>query len=123
MFKILVGVVCAVLVFFAVQYVLTERGSVTGDFVKGGHKCFGDSCGEYPSSFVRLVNWSKDSNIYESDVNNKLASFHFGNQFEGIDNCAVGQKYKFSFHKESRSADAGGDDIEYWVLDSIEPLT
>jgi len=110
---------------FGLPWLLTERGSVTGEFCKGSHRGFGEFCGQYPFTSIRLRNYSIDGEIWDYDINEKsnIASFSFGNQFEDVDVCQVGVVYKFSYHKDSRPSDTtSGDDIEFYVLDSIEQV-
>jgi len=121
----LIIVIVILVSIFVIPWALTERGNVIGEFVKGGHRGYGDECGQYPFTFVRLKNYSIDGNIYDYDYNSKsgMTSFYFGNQYKDVDNLIVGNRYKFNYHKESRSSDvSAGDMIDYYVLDSIETL-
>ena len=118
MWKILVAIICAVIVFFAVLYILTPRGSITGEFVRGGHKGFGNTCGSYPSTYIVLKNYTVTGD-YELFGN----EFYFGNEFSDIDNLKVGQRIKINYHQESRQSDTTPSTTGYyWVIDSIEIL-
>jgi len=102
----------------AIIFIVTypEHGSITGEFVSASHRGYGELCGQYPFTVVYLNNYSVDGSI--DDWDNR---FQFGNQFTEVDNCIIGQTYKFNYHKESRSADSDASvTIEYYVLDSIE---
>ena len=115
MWKILIGIVCAVIVFCAVIYFLTPRGSVTGEFVSAEHRGFGDFCGQYPFTSIVLKDYSVDGDI--DDWDNR---FRFGNQYSNVDNLKPGQRIKINYHQESRGSDTtSGDTIYYWVIDNI----
>ena len=118
MLKIIIGIVCAVVVFCAVVYILTPRGSITGEFVSATHRGFGDYCGQYPFTSIILKNYSVDGDIDIWD-----GRFYFGNQFSDVDNLKSGQKIKINYHQESRGSDTTPiTNIDYWVIDSIEVI-
>jgi len=93
-------------------------GEITGIFIEGYHKGYGDFCGDYPSSRIRLSNSTyNEEHFYDGTW------FYFGNQYTGIDNMIEGQEYKIWYHQSSRPSDTtSGDDIEYWVIDDIKKL-
>lgn len=97
---------------------IVERGSVTGIFVSGYTEDYGDFCGQYPYTRISLRNWTSDgANPFESYYN----EFHFFGYHPEVDDLSIGQTYKFSYHKESRSADSDASEtIYYYVIDNIE---
>ena len=83
-----------------------ERGSVIGVFVEGSHRGYGDECGQYPITRVRLSRWSVSGyEIYGYDVNGGTCSFIFGNDYSDVEQLRTGCIYKISYHMEYRSSD------------------
>ena len=92
----------------------TPRGEIIGDFVKGEHEGFGDLCGQYPFTRIKLRNATYNKEHFYSNT------FYFGNQYKNVDSMKIGTQYKLCYHKESRCSDTtSGDTIYYWVIDKI----
>ena len=121
--KIILSMICIVigllilLTVFPYINPFAPRGEITGVFIEGYHEGYGDLCGQYPESGIRLSNAS-----YNEEHFFPRSWFYFGNQYTGIDKMIKGQQYKIWYHQESRPSDAtSGDNIEYWVIDDINP--
>jgi len=94
-------------------------GQVVGIFIEGYHEGFGEFCGQYPNSGIRFCNetYNKE-HFYGGNW------FYFGNQYKGIDKMIEGKPYCVWYHQESRPSDTtSGNNIYYWVIDDIKPLT
>lgn len=92
------------------------NGIIVGEYIEGYHEGFGDFCGQYPNSGIRLRNAS-----YNEEHFFPRNWFYFGNQYKGIDNMIEGERYKIWYHQESRQSDTtSGNMIHYWVIDNIQ---
>ena len=92
------------------------NGIIVGEYIEGYHEGFGDFCGQYPNSGIRLRNAS-----YNVEHFFPRNWFYFGNQYKGIDNMIEGERYKIWYHQESRPSDTtSGNMIYYWVIDNIQ---
>ena len=114
---IVIVIVLLVLVFGIWKPVIHyfDRGEITGIYLDSYSNGYGDLCGQYPNCGVRLKNYTVTGS-YPYDDNH----FHFGNQFDEILDLEPNQRYSFVYHKESRLSDTtSGNDIEYYVLESI----
>ena len=112
---LLVGIIVFIIV-STVGFGIFIRGEITGTFIEGYHEGYGDFCGDYPNSGIRLRNESyNQDHFYHGDW------FYFGNQYKGIDKMIEGQEYKISYHQESRQSDVSAStSIDYWVIDNVE---
>ena len=90
-------------------------GIITGNFVSAEHRGFGDFCGQYPYTRIKLSNYS-----VEGDYDTIGSIFYFGNQYKDVDKIITGQFIRISYHQESRPSDTtSGNTIYYWVIDNI----
>ncbi len=100
---------------------LTERGEAFGIFINGSHRGYGDYCGQYPVTWIRLTNASYNKKHWYGE--STYCDFHFGNQWTDVDKMKYGIEYKIWYHKESRPSDTtSGNNIEYWVIDGFEKI-
>lgn len=103
---------------------LFERGSITGTFISGGHFGYGDSCGEYPGSYLIMSNCYPVPTIVKDFFwrdDTTVQHFYFENDYSGIDNLKVDNEYKINYHREYRPSDVSvSEQVSYWVIDSIE---
>jgi len=93
------------------------RGEIIGYFVEGNHDGFGEFCGQYPYSNIKLRNAIYDDEHFMGTG----GWFHFGNQYEYIDEMVVGEVYTIHYHQEGRPSDTtSGECVHYWVIDDIK---
>jgi hypothetical protein len=100
------------------EWLTCERGEIIGEFVNGETEGFGDFCGQYPFTTLKLRNYTVDGEISAwSD------RFHFGNQINFLDELIPGVCYVFYYHETSRPADTSpGEMINYYVLDGYKEV-
>ena len=119
---LLIVAVVAVAIFLSIPSAwnpITPKGEATGIFIDGGHHGFGDFCGDYPGSWIRLKNATWNPKHFHGENGN--VNTYYGNQFKNIDEMEVGVRYKVWYHEESRTSDvSASNQIYYWVVDGVE---
>ena len=117
---IALSIIVTVIIFVTILNPFTPRGEITGIFVEGSHKGYGDFCGDYPHTIVRFhnVTYIKE-HFYGGHEGREW--FMFDNQWTDLDNMIVGQKYRIWYHQEYRPSDTtSGDSIRCWMIDDIK---
>ena len=100
---------------------LTPKGEAIGIFINGSHRGYGDFCGQYPMTWIRFRNATYDKSHWWGEKT--YCDFHFGNEYEDIDNMIIGKKYKIWYHEEGRPSDVTPvHTINYWVVDGYERI-
>jgi hypothetical protein len=100
---------------------LTPKGEVIGIFIEGEHHGYGDSCGEYPGSYIRFKNATWNSEHFHGE-DGKVRTY-YGNQWKDVDKMKEGVRYRVWYHEESRGSDVTPvHPIYYWVVDGYETL-
>ena len=116
-FVIFVIVVIIIMSFF--PDLLRDNGTIEGVFISGETEGFGDFCGQYPFTMIKLRNYSIEGN-YNHWGGNK---FYFGNQWNQISDFKEGDYLRIDWHETSRPADASpGEMIDYYVIDRINKI-
>lgn len=100
---------------------LTPKGEVIGIFMEGGHHGYGDSCGEYPGSWIRFRNatWNPKQFFGKDGV----VHTYYGNQWKDVDKMKEGIRYRVWYHEGSRPSDVSASyNVYFWIVDGYEIL-
>jgi hypothetical protein len=119
----LIGFIAVLLVFLFLtgggwEWLTCERGEIIGEFVSGETEGYGEFCGQYPFTSLKLKNYTVNGEI--EPWGNR---FHFGNKISYLDDLEPGFVYVFYYHETSRMSDASpGESISYYVLDDYKVI-
>ena len=121
---IVVGVCIGSFLMVSSQYnPLTPKGEAIGEFVNGSHRGYGEYCGQYPLTWIKLKNATVDDKHFYVDENRVYCDLYFGCQWTDVDKMVKGEIYKIWYHEESRPSDtSSGYNSYYWVIDGYKTL-
>ncbi len=121
---IIIGVLVGVFLMHPSQYnPLTPKGEIIGEFVNGSHRGYGEYCGQYPVTWIKLKNYTADGKDFYVNEEKVFCDFYFGCNWHDVDKLVKGERYRIWYHEESRPSDTTSGNVGYfWVIDGYETL-
>jgi len=110
-------IIAVIFLYLSSPIIFCERGTIEGIYCDGRTEGYGDFCGQYPYTQIKLKNYSI-SGDYDDWGDGR---FYFGNQWVDISKIEKGDRIKIGWHEASRLADSDpGVTVYYYVIDWID---